>query len=191
MILFVRLTELNSTTKCIKNSDLSLLYFRTYIYVRNPKTVATPVRIYMYTDFAIEIWGFYQRLSDTLRYHHTRCSRASGLLASITSDVYQSEEKWSLLEVVRCSWRVLENYYCRTKFNSSLGMEYNGELYGFSAVKVKLVDSLIIWRMFILTWIRPRKPMTRPIWHMCEFLFWTVRSLILRTFIDDLCFNCY
>ena len=37
----------------------------------------------------------------------------------------------------------LENDDCRTKFNSSLGMEYNGELYGFSAVKVKLVDSLI------------------------------------------------
>ena len=34
-------------------------------------------------------------------------------------------------------------YDCRTKFNSSLGMEYNGELYGFSAMKVKLVDSLI------------------------------------------------
>ena len=54
-----------------------------------------------------------------------------------------TEEKWSLLGVVRCFWGVLENYDCRTKFNSSLGMEYNGELYGFSAVKVKLVDSLI------------------------------------------------
>ena len=53
------------------------------------------------------------------------------------------EEKWSLIGVVRCFWRVLENYDCRTKFNSSLGMEYNGELYGFSAMKVKLVDSLI------------------------------------------------
>ena len=31
------------------------------------------------TDFAIEIWGFYRRLTDTLRYHHTRCSHASGL----------------------------------------------------------------------------------------------------------------
>ena len=65
-----------------------------------------------------------------------------------------TEEKLSLLGVVRCFWRVLENYDCRTKFNSSLGMEYNGELYGFSAVKVKLVDSLI-WRPFILSWIRP------------------------------------
>ena len=55
----------------------------------------------------------------------------------------KSEEKWSLLVVVRCFWRVLKNYDCRTKFNSSLGMEYNGELYGFSAVKVKLVDNLI------------------------------------------------
>ena len=55
----------------------------------------------------------------------------------------KSEEKWSLLGVVRCFWRVFENYDCRTKFNSSLGMEYNGGLYGFSAVKVKFVDSLI------------------------------------------------
>ncbi len=59
-----------------------------------------------------------------------------------------TEEKWSLVGVVRCLWRVLENYACRTKFKSSLGMEYNGKLYGFSAVKVKLVDSLI-WRPFI------------------------------------------
>ena len=54
------------------------------------------------------------------------------------------KEKWSSLGVVRAVfWRVLENYDCWTKFNSSLGMEYNGELYGVSAVKVKLVDSLI------------------------------------------------
>ena len=45
--------------------------------------------------------------------------------------------------IVRCFWRVLENYDCLTKFNSSLGMEYNSELYGFSAMTVKLVDSLI------------------------------------------------
>ena len=55
----------------------------------------------------------------------------------------KSEEKWSLVGVVRCFCRILENYDCRTKFNSSLGMEYNSGLYGFSAVKVKLVDSLI------------------------------------------------
>ena len=54
-----------------------------------------------------------------------------------------TEEKWSLVGVVRCFRRVLKNCDCRTKFNSSVGMEYNGELYGFSAVKVKLVDSLI------------------------------------------------
>ena len=95
----------------------------------------------MYTDFPIEIWGFYRRLTDTLRYQLMRCSRASGLLASITQHVYQSEEQ--LIEVVCCFPRVLENNDCRTKFNSSLGMEYNGELYGFSAVKVKLVDSSI------------------------------------------------
>ena len=37
---------------------LTLSDFRTYIYVRNSQTVATPVRIYTYTDFAIEILGF-------------------------------------------------------------------------------------------------------------------------------------
>ena len=37
---------------------LTLSDFRTYIYVRNSQTVATPVRIYTYTDFAIGIWGF-------------------------------------------------------------------------------------------------------------------------------------
>ena len=122
---------------------LTLSDFRTYIYVRNPKTVATPVRIYTYTNFAIETWGFYRRLKDTLRYRPTSCSRAFGLLASISQHVYQVGEMLSLVGVVRCFWRVLENYDCRTKFSSSLGMEYNGELYGFSAVKVKLVDSLI------------------------------------------------
>ena len=63
------------------------------IYVRNPKTVATPVRIYTYTYFAIEIWGFYRRLTDTLRYQHTRCSHASGLLVSISQHVYQVGRK--------------------------------------------------------------------------------------------------
>ena len=67
--------------------------------------------------------------------------RDSGLLAAITQHVYQSEEKRSFIEVVRCFPRVLE-------FNSSLGMEYNGKLYRFSAVKVKLVDSLILNRSF-------------------------------------------
>ena len=28
-----------------------------------------------------------------------------------------TEEKWSLVGVVRCFWRVLENYDCLTKFN--------------------------------------------------------------------------
>ena len=97
-----------------------------------------------------------------------------------------TEEKWSLIGVVRCFWRVLENYDCRTKFNSSLGMEYNGELYGFSAVKVKLVDSLI-WRPFILGWIRPRTPMTRRFDTCASFLFLTICSLNFRTLIDALC----
>ena len=86
-------------------------------------------------------------LTDTLRYHHTvhkRCSRASGLQpAAILQHVYQRKKSGVYSEFVRCFWQVLENYDCRTRFNSSLGMEYNGALYGFSAVKVKLVDSLI------------------------------------------------
>ena len=61
-------------------------------------------------------------------------------VASISQDVYQVGRK---VEFVRCFWRVLENYDWRTKSNSSLGMEYNGKLHGFSAVKVKLVDRLI------------------------------------------------
>ena len=75
---------------------LTLSDFRTYIYVRNSQTVATPVRIYTYTDFAIEIWAFNRRLTDTLRYHHTvhtRCSRASGLqLAAILQQVNQRKK---------------------------------------------------------------------------------------------------
>ena len=67
-----------------------------YIYVRNSQTVATPVRIYTYTEFAIEIWGFNRRLTDTLRYHHTvhtRCSRASSLqLAAILQQVNQRKK---------------------------------------------------------------------------------------------------
>ena len=86
-------------------------------------------------------------LTDTLRYHHTvhtRCSRASGLQpAAILQHVYQRKKSGVYSELSAVFGKFLENYDCRTKFNSSLGMEYNGALYGFSAVKVKLVDSLI------------------------------------------------
>ena len=58
------------------------------------------VYIYTYTDFAIEIWGFYRRLTDTLRYHHTRCSRASGLqLAAILQHVYQRKKSGVYLKL--------------------------------------------------------------------------------------------
>ena len=59
-----------------------------HLYTFNPFVriytyeVPKPLRllhVYTYTDFAIEIWGFYRRLNDTLWYHHTRCSRDSGL----------------------------------------------------------------------------------------------------------------
>ena len=53
-----------------------LSYVYIYIYVWNPETVATTVLIYTYRDFAIEIWGFYRRLTDTLRYsvRNSACS---------------------------------------------------------------------------------------------------------------------
>ena len=85
--------------------------------------------IYKYTDFAIEIWGFYRRLTDTLRYHHTRCSRASGLqLAAILQQVNQRKksgvyselsavfgEFWKITivgpsSIHRLAWNTTENY---------------------------------------------------------------------------------
>ena len=60
-----------------RNEEILTLSYFIYTY-----EIPKPLRlmyIYMYTDFAIEICGFYRRLTDTLRYHHTRCSRASGL----------------------------------------------------------------------------------------------------------------
>ena len=89
----VHVSSVNVFKNRIDKYLLTLSYFRTYIYVRSPKTVATPVRIYTYTDFAIEIWGFYQRLNDTLWYHHTRCSCDFGLqLAAILKHVYQRKK---------------------------------------------------------------------------------------------------
>ena len=82
----------------------------------------------------------------------------------------QVGENWILRQVYRYFPQSLETYNCRTKFNLSLGMEYNGELYGFSSVKVKLVDSLI-GRPFILSWIRPRTPMTRRFYRFASIYF--------------------
>ena len=93
-----------------------------------------------YTDFAIEIWGFNRHFTVSPHEVFTCFRSAAG---SHFTACLPMEEKWSLVGVVRCFRRVFENCDCRTKVNSSVGMEYNGELYGFSAVKVKLVDSLI------------------------------------------------
>ena len=60
-----------------------------YVCIRTKsQTVATPVRIYTYR-LCDRNMGLYRRLTNTLRYHHTRCSRASGLLASISQHAYQ------------------------------------------------------------------------------------------------------
>ena len=53
----------------------------------------------------------------------------------------------SLLEFLHCFSRVLKVTIAGS--NPSIGMENNDELYGVSAVKVKLVASLM-WRPFIL-----------------------------------------
>ena len=95
----------------------------------------TPVRISTYTDFAIEIWGFNQRLTDTLRYHTGGVNVLPVCWHPLSQHVYHMGRK---VEFTRSC-----PLFFGTKFNSSLGMEYSGELYGFSAVKVKLVDSLI------------------------------------------------
>ena len=95
---------------------LTLSYFRTYIYVRNPKTVATPVRIYTYTDFAIEIWGFNRRLTDTLRYHQHEVFTCFQLLAAITTACLPVGRKVEFTQVLRCFSRGLKIYDCRTKF---------------------------------------------------------------------------
>ena len=60
---------LQSQSLCLRSLFrllLTLSDFCTYIDVRNHETVATPVRIYTYTDFAIEIWGFNRRLTKIL-----------------------------------------------------------------------------------------------------------------------------
>ena len=64
-------------------------------------------------------------------------------VASISQHVYQVGRKVEFAQSCPLFLASFGKYDCRTKFNSSLGMEYNGELYGFSAVKVKLVDSVI------------------------------------------------
>ena len=75
---------------------LTLFDFCTYIYEKKSQNrcdSCTYIYVQLYTDFAIEIWGFYRHLIDNLRYHHTSYSHASGLLASISQHVYQVGRK--------------------------------------------------------------------------------------------------
>ena len=90
-VCYIFLSDTHSQYEHTEGS-LTLSDFRTYIYVRNSQTVATPVRIYVHRlcDRNIGL------LTDTLRYHHTvhtRCSRASGLQpAAILQHVYQRKK---------------------------------------------------------------------------------------------------
>ena len=98
---------------------------------------------YTYTDFAIEIWGFYRRLTDTLRYHHTRCSRASGLLASICQHVYQVGRK---VEFARSCLLFLVSFGKLRLSDQVQFIAWHGiqrRIIWIFSVKVKLVDSFI------------------------------------------------
>ena len=53
-------------------------FVRIYMRTKSQNCFDSCTYIYVH-GFAIEIWGLYRHLTDTLRYHHTRCSRASGL----------------------------------------------------------------------------------------------------------------
>ena len=95
----------------------------------------------MYTDFSIKIWGFNRRLTATLWYHQHEVLTCFRLL--LHQHVYQSEGKWMLLKFFVVFREFLKGSIAGPSSNSSIGMENNNELYGFSAVKLKLVDSLI------------------------------------------------
>ena len=147
----------------------------------------TFVRINQYTDFAIEILVSNRRLTDTLRQLQHEVFTCFRLLAAITQYVNKSEGKWILHQVCRCFPRVLESYDCWTKFDSSPGMEYNGELYWFSAVKMNEVSGYFDLKTIYSRLNSSTDADNKTIWHMCEFLFWTIRSLNFQTFIDALC----
>ena len=96
------------------------------------RPVVTFVRIYPYTDFAIKIWGFNRHLTDILLYHQHKVFTCFLLQATIASAYF--------VAVFR---EFLKVTIAGPSSNSSIGMENNNKLYGISAVKVKLVDSLI------------------------------------------------
>ena len=117
--------------------NLTLSDFRTYIYVRNPKTVATPVRIYTYMDFAIETWGF-TGIQKTFYSISPRAVHVLPVCWHPLLSMFTKSEKSGVYSEMSA---VFGEFLKITIVSSSLGMEYNGEFYGFSAVKVKLVDS--------------------------------------------------
>ena len=123
-------TSHNSTQRNITINPLRLQYV--ILRTKSLNRCDSCKYIYTYTDFAIEIWGFYRCITDTLRYHHTRCSRASGLqLAAILQHVYQ--------------WKKSGVY---SELSAVFGELWKITIVGPSsihrlAVKVKLVDSLI------------------------------------------------
>ena len=157
---------------------------RTFVHVRNPKTVATPICVRTRT-----LRSKYRRLSDTLlRYHQNEALTCFLLLAATTSPCLPVGRKLDFTSLFSASFLMfrlpdqVQNHWLAWKTTTNCIMDF------LSTVKVKLVGSLI-WRPFILSWIRPR-----PIWHMCDFLFRTIRSLESSnfcTFIVALCNNCY
>ena len=141
---------------------------------------------YTYTDFANEMWGFNWRLTDTLRYHHTRCSRASGLQP--LHSMFTNRKKSGVYSKFFVSFGKLR-LSDQVQFIAWHGIQQR--IIWISAVKVKLVDSLI-WRpdSFSAEFVHGSDGKT-DLTHVRVFI-WTIRSLNFRTFIDALlCNNFY
>ena len=154
-----------------------------YIYVRNPKTIATPVRIYTYTDFAIEIWAFNRRLTDTLQYHEHEAPTCFLLLAAITSACLPVGRKVNCTQSSSLFFATFESYDCRTKFKFIDWQEKQLQIVWIFCRESEVSGWFDLKPVH--SQLNPSaEAMTRPIWHMCEFLFWTICSLNFCTFVD-------
>ena len=101
---------------------LTLSDFRTYIYVRNPKTVATPVGKYSYTEWNRNMGASngHFTVSEHLPHElHTSCFRSGGVhLFTSREKVEFTRVRRCFLEVTivgpsaidRCAWNKTANY---------------------------------------------------------------------------------
>ena len=129
-----------------KQSGCLLNSFRlSYVYIRTKFPNRCDSCTYIY------VHGLCDRnmglLTDTLRYHHTTPSTRGIHVLPVCSrqPFYSMFTNGRKVEFTRSCPLFLASFGKLRLSDQvqSLGMEYNGALYGFSAVKVKLVDSLI------------------------------------------------